>query len=99
MFPEVILVDDKVVTEEQGIYSSGGAFSYLNLILHIIEKYAGRDMAILCSKVFTGYGRTAGYNSHYVCGKFSVSPADLIEQFFGVLEFKSFPVWTGKSLL
>ena len=52
MYPDVELVDDKVVTEEQGIYSSGGAFSYLNLLLHLIEKYAGRDMAILASKVF-----------------------------------------------
>lgn len=52
MFPDVELVDDKVVTEEQGIYSSGGAFSYLNLLLHLVEKYAGRDMAILASKVF-----------------------------------------------
>lgn len=52
LFPDIELVDDKVVTEEQGIYSSGGAFSYLNLILHLIEKYAGRDMAIFVSKIF-----------------------------------------------
>jgi transcriptional regulator GlxA family with amidase domain len=52
MFPEVSLVPDKVITDERGIYSSGGAYSYLNLILYLIEKYAGRDIAILCSKVF-----------------------------------------------
>jgi transcriptional regulator GlxA family with amidase domain len=52
MFPDVILVTDKIVTDEQGIYSSGGAYSSLNLILYLVEKYAGRDMAILCSKVF-----------------------------------------------
>jgi len=52
MFPDVELVTEKIITEEQGIYSSGGAFSYLNLILHLIEKYAGRDIAILCAKVF-----------------------------------------------
>ena len=52
LYPGVELVHDKVVTEEQGIYSSGGAFSYLNLLLHLIEKYAGRDMAIVASKVF-----------------------------------------------
>ena len=33
-------------------YSSGGAFSYLNLILYLIEKYAGRDIALLSAKVF-----------------------------------------------
>ncbi|MEO6696221.1 MAG: helix-turn-helix domain-containing protein, partial [Ignavibacteria bacterium] len=52
MFPQVDLVPEKVITDEGGIYSSGGAYSYLNLILYIIEKYAGRYMAILCSKVF-----------------------------------------------
>ncbi len=52
MFPEVILVTEKIITDEQGIYSSGGAFSYLNLILYLVEKYAGRAMAILCAKVF-----------------------------------------------
>jgi transcriptional regulator GlxA family with amidase domain len=52
MFPEVDLVTEKIITDEQGIYTSGGAFSYLNLILYLIEKYAGRDMAILAAKVF-----------------------------------------------
>jgi transcriptional regulator GlxA family with amidase domain len=52
MFPDVDLVPDKIITDEQGLYSSGGAYSGLNLILYLVEKYAGRDMAILCSKVF-----------------------------------------------
>jgi transcriptional regulator GlxA family with amidase domain len=52
MFPQVNLVTEKVITDEQGIYSSGGAFSYTNLILYLIEKYAGRDIAILSAKVF-----------------------------------------------
>ncbi|HTF80836.1 MAG TPA: helix-turn-helix domain-containing protein [Cytophagales bacterium] len=52
MYPEVNLVEDKVITDEYGIYSSGGAFSYLNLILYLIEKFAGRDVAVFCSKAF-----------------------------------------------
>lgn len=52
MFPDVNLVTEKIITDEQGIYSSGGAFSYLNLILYLIEKYAGRELAILSAKVF-----------------------------------------------
>jgi transcriptional regulator GlxA family with amidase domain len=52
MFPEVLLVPHQVITSEDGIYTSGGAYSSLNLILYLIEKYAGRDMAILCSKIF-----------------------------------------------
>ena len=52
MFPDVDLVTEKIITDEAGIYSSGGAFSYLNLILHLIEKYVSRDIAILSAKVF-----------------------------------------------
>jgi len=52
MFPDVHLVTERIITDEQGLYSSGGAFSYMNLILYLIEKYAGRDMAVLAAKVF-----------------------------------------------
>jgi transcriptional regulator GlxA family with amidase domain len=52
LFPDVNLVTEKIITDEKGIYSSGGAFSYLNLILYLIEKYAGREMAVLAAKVF-----------------------------------------------
>lgn len=52
MFPEVNLVSEKIITDEQGIYSSGGANSFWNLLLHIVEKYAGREIAILCAKMY-----------------------------------------------
>lgn len=52
MFPEVDLVDGSIITEENGIYSSGGANSYWNLLLYLVEKYTDRDTAILASKYF-----------------------------------------------
>ncbi len=52
MFPEIELVTDKIITEEQGIYTSGGATSYWNLLLYLVEKYTSRETAILTSKVF-----------------------------------------------
>ena len=52
MFPAVDLVEEKIITDENGIYSSGGAFSYLNLLLYLIEKYVGKDIAVLASKTF-----------------------------------------------
>lgn len=52
MFPDVHLVDGRIITEQQGLYSSGGATSYWNLLLHFVEKYAGREMAITASKVY-----------------------------------------------
>lgn len=52
MFPEVILVADKIVTEEHRIYTSGGANSYWNLLLYLVEKYTDRAMAVLAAKFF-----------------------------------------------
>ena len=52
MFPQVTLIAEKIVTDENGIYSSGGAYSYLNLVLYLIEKYVNRETAVLCAKVF-----------------------------------------------
>jgi transcriptional regulator GlxA family with amidase domain len=52
MFPDVRIVEDSIITEEKGIYTCGGGFSYLNLLLYIIEKHFGREIAILASKMF-----------------------------------------------
>jgi transcriptional regulator GlxA family with amidase domain len=52
MFPDVMLVDDKIVTEQNGIYTSGGASSYWNLLLYLVEKYTDRETAIAASKFF-----------------------------------------------
>jgi transcriptional regulator GlxA family with amidase domain len=52
MFPDVTVADGSIITEEQGLYSSGGAASYWNLLLHLVEKYTNREMAIRASKFF-----------------------------------------------
>lgn len=52
MFPDVDLVSEKIITDEHGIYSSGGATSMWNLLLYIIEKYTSRGLAITMSKYF-----------------------------------------------
>jgi transcriptional regulator GlxA family with amidase domain len=52
MFPDVEVVDGSIVTEESRVYSSGGANSYWNLLLHLVEKYTDRETAILASKYF-----------------------------------------------
>jgi transcriptional regulator GlxA family with amidase domain len=52
MFPDVMLVDDKIVTDQNGLYSSGGANSFWNLLLYLLEKYTDRETAIMASKFF-----------------------------------------------
>jgi len=52
LFPDVHVVDDKIMTEEDGIYTSGGAYAYLNLLIYLVERYAGRDIAVVTAKAF-----------------------------------------------
>ncbi len=52
LFPKVQLQTDQLITDEKGIYTNGGAYSFLNLMLYLIEKYYDRQTAIYCSKVF-----------------------------------------------
>ena len=52
MFPKINLQTDQLITDENGIYTNGGAYSFLNLIIYLIEKYYDRETAIFCSKVF-----------------------------------------------
>ncbi|MBL8016917.1 MAG: helix-turn-helix domain-containing protein [Ignavibacteria bacterium] len=52
MFPDVDLVDEKIITEQNGLYSSGGANSYWNLLLYLLEKYTNRETSIMASKFF-----------------------------------------------
>lgn len=52
MFPKVNLQTDKLITDENGIYTNGGAYSFLNLMIYLIEKYYDRQTAIFCVKVF-----------------------------------------------
>jgi transcriptional regulator GlxA family with amidase domain len=52
MFPNINLHLDKLIATEPGIYTNGGAFSFLNLCLFLVEKYFNRQTAIYCSKVF-----------------------------------------------
>ncbi len=51
-YPDVEVVDGAVITEEDKIYSSGGAHSLWSLLLYLLEKYTDRDTAILASKYF-----------------------------------------------
>jgi transcriptional regulator GlxA family with amidase domain len=52
MFPKVVLQPDKLITDENGIYTNGGGYSFLNLIIYLVEKYYDRQTAIYCSKIF-----------------------------------------------
>lgn len=51
-YPDVNLQTDKLITDENGIYTNGGGYSFLNLLLYLVEKFYGKETAIHCTKYF-----------------------------------------------
>lgn len=51
-FPKVKLEPDAVVTYDANIYTSGGATSGFLVMLAVIQKYCGRELAVRLAKVF-----------------------------------------------
>lgn len=51
-YPSVNLVDERIVTDQEGLYSSGGNNAYWNLLLHLMEKYTSRELVIKLAKFF-----------------------------------------------
>jgi len=51
-YPSIHVVDEKMITDQHGLYSSGGSNAYWNLLIHLVEKYAGREIAIYTAKYF-----------------------------------------------
>lgn len=52
-FPNVDLQPDSVLTDQNGIYTGGGAFSSLNLVLYLVEKFCGHDVGVQVAKNFS----------------------------------------------
>lgn len=52
-YPLVTVQSDRIVTDQEGVYTSGGGFSALKLILYLIEKFCGRDVALVVSKRYS----------------------------------------------
>lgn len=52
-YPNVTMLPDVIITDQDRVYTSGGAFSSIHLVLYLIEKFCGRELAIHVSKIFS----------------------------------------------
>ncbi len=50
MFPKVDLVPEKIITDEERLFCAGGSTSFFNLVIYLVEKYCGHEIAVLLSK-------------------------------------------------
>ena len=51
-YPNISLKIDKTVTEDRKIYTSGGSTSSFHLLLHLVQKHHGKDIAVRIAKIF-----------------------------------------------
>ncbi len=51
-YPKVRLRPEEVITDTDGLYTSGGAYTSLNLMLYLIEKFADRKLALKVARFF-----------------------------------------------
>ena len=51
-YQDIKVLTDCVMTDREGIYTSGGALLSWNLILYLIEKFCGREVSIGVSRMF-----------------------------------------------
>jgi transcriptional regulator GlxA family with amidase domain len=51
-FPMVDLQEQHMLVDEGDIVTCGGATSFLNLMIYLIEKYFGHELAVHASKIF-----------------------------------------------
>lgn len=52
-YPGIEMLPDVIITDRDGVYTSGGAFSSIHIVLYLIEKFCGRETAIQVSKIFS----------------------------------------------
>ena len=52
LFPLLDVRDENFITEDSGVYTSGGAYAFTNLILYLIEKFGGRELSVQLAKTF-----------------------------------------------
>ena len=51
-FPKVILKPEQVVTIDDRLYTSGGSTSTFHLLLILVQRYCGNEMAVRIAKIF-----------------------------------------------
>lgn len=51
-YPAVLLTPDKLITHQDDIYCSGGGMAWFDLVLLLIERYCGHDLATKTAKAY-----------------------------------------------
>jgi transcriptional regulator GlxA family with amidase domain len=64
-YPKVLWRTEQFVTEDSGVFCSGGVFASIDLSLYLVEKFCGHDVALKCAKsllISMPRSRQSGYS-------------------------------------
>ena len=50
-YPQVVLRESELVTEDGNLVCSGGAVSYIDLAIHLVRRFAGSALALHCARM------------------------------------------------
>ena len=97
MFPDVKMVDDKIIVDNGNLYTSGGAFSFTSLMIYLIEKYCGHQAAVTMSKVFLIHVHDTQQTSYSILslqGRHNDKQIKLVQQYIEENYMNSFKIET-----
>lgn len=63
-FPKILLQADAIVTQQEGIYCSGGASAYQDLSIYLIKQFFGIELAHQCAKALLFDGDRYGQSQY-----------------------------------
>ena len=68
-YPEVKVTADRMIVDTGDVITSGGATSFLNLVLYIVERFAGHDRANQAAKVLLVDGHRPSQRPYVAFGR------------------------------
>ncbi len=83
-YPRVKWQTERFLTEDGGIFCSGGVYAALDLSLHLVEKFCGREVALQCAKaLLLGMPRSSqsGYSTLSLSHPHADEPIRRVEQY------------------
>lgn len=69
-YPQVVLRESELITEDGNLVCSGGAVSYIDLAIHLVRRFAGPALALQCARMLVvdpGRDRQSPYRAFDPC--------------------------------
>ena len=79
-YPAVNVTADQMIVDTGDVISSGGATAFLNLVLYLVERFAGHDHANLAAKVLLVDGHRSSQLPYIAFGRDRAHNDELVHQ-------------------